>query len=76
MVRINIGVIILQENFVNVLFQKGLVLDDIIKLLKIEKINLCKSKNEFLNVIGCNKEEVVVMPLYVMTDANGKNYFI
>ena len=66
----------MQENYVNILFQKGLVLDDIIQLLNIEKINLCKQKNEFLNVIGCNKEEVVVMTLYVMTDYKGKNYFI
>ena len=64
------------ENYVNVLFQKGLVLDDIIQLLNIEKINLCKSKNEFLNVIGCNKENVKIMPLYVLTDNNGKDYFI
>ena len=64
------------ENYVNVLFSKGLVLDDIIQLLNIEKINLCKQKNEFLNVIGCNKEKVKIMPLYVLTDANGKEYFI
>lgn len=60
------------ENYVNVLFSKGLVLDDIIQLLNIEKINLYKQKN----VIGCNKEKVKIMPLYVLTDANGKNYFI
>ena len=64
------------ENYINVLFSKGLVLDDIIKLLNIEKINLCKQKNEFLNVIGYNKEKVKIMPLYVLTDANGKDYFI
>lgn len=57
------------ENYVNVLFQKGLVLDDIIQLLNIEKINLCKQ-------IDCNKEKVKVMPLYVLTDYNGKDYFI
>ena len=66
----------MKENFVNILFAKGLVLDDIIQLLNIEKINLCKPKNEFLNVIGCNKEKVKIMPLYVLTDNNGKNYFI
>ena len=64
------------ENYINVLFSKGLVLDDIIKLLNIEKINLCKQKNKFLNVIGCNKEKVKVIPLYVLTDSNGKNYYI
>ena len=63
------------EGYVNVLFSKGLVLDDIIQLLNIEKINLCKQKNEFFNVIGCNKENVKIMPLYVLIDTNGKNYF-
>ena len=61
----------MQENFVNILFQKGLVLDDIIKLLNIEKINLQQPKNTFLNIIG-NR----VIPLYVLTDSNGKNYYI
>ena len=61
----------MQENFVNILFVKGLVLDDIIKLLKIEKLNMQTPKSEFLNVIG-NR----VIPLYVLTDANGKNYYI
>ena len=66
----------MKENFVNILFAKGLVLDDIIKLLNIEKLDLQTPKSEFLNMIGCNKEEVVVMPLYVMTDYNGKEYYI
>ena len=64
------------EGYVNILFNKGLVLDEIIKLLHIEQLNLCKQKNEFLNVIGCNKEKVKIMPLYVLTDVNGKDYFI
>ena len=66
----------MQENYINILFQKGLVLDDIIQLLNIEKFNLCKQKNEFLNVVGCNKEKVKITPLYVLTDVNGKDYFI
>ena len=67
----------MQENFVNILFQKGLVLDDIIKLLNIEKINLQQPKNTFLNIIG-NPEpiEVKVIPLYILTDINGKEYYI
>ena len=65
------------ENYVNILFKKGLVLDDIIKLLNIEKININTPKNQFLNIIG-NPEpiEVKLMPLYVMTDNNGKEYYI
>ena len=59
------------ENYVNILFQKGLILDDIIKLLNIEKFNLQKPKGEFLNVVG-NR----VIPLYVLTDINGKEYYI
>ena len=59
------------EGYVNILFQKGLVLDEIIKLLNIEKFSLQKPKGEFLNVVG-NR----VIPLYVLTDANGKDYFI
>ena len=59
------------ENYVNILFQKGLVLDDIIKLLNIEKFNLQKPKGEFLNVVG-NR----VIPLFVLTDINGKEYYI
>ena len=71
MVRINIGVIVMPENYVNILFQKGLILDDIIKLLNIVKFNLQKPKGEFLNVVG-NR----VIPLYVLTDADGKQYYI
>ena len=59
------------EGYVNILFQKGLILDDIIKLLKIEKFNFKKPTGEFLNVVG-NR----VIPLYVLTDSNGKNYYI
>ena len=67
----------MQENFVNILFQKGLVLDDIIKLLNIEKINMQQPKNAFLNIIG-NPEpiEVKIMPLYILTDINGREYYI
>ena len=67
----------MQENFVNILFAKGLVLDDIIKLLKIEKLKLQTPKNQFLNIIG-NPEpiEVKIIPLYVLTDINGKEYYI
>ena len=67
----------MQENFVNILFQKGLVLDDIIKLLNIEKINMQTPKSQFLNIIG-NPEpiEVKIIPLYVLTDINGKEYYI
>lgn len=59
------------EGYVNVLFQKGLILDDIIKLLNIEKFSLQKPEGEFLNVVG-NR----VIPLYVLTDINGKKYYI
>ena len=67
----------MQENFVNILFQKGLVLDDIIKLLNIEKINMQTPKSQFLNIIG-NPEpiEMKVIPLYILTDINGKKYYI
>ena len=67
----------MQENFVNILFQKGLVLDDIIKLLNIEKINMQTPKSQFLNIIG-NPEpiEMKVIPLYILTDINGKEYYI
>ena len=64
------------EGYINVLFAKGLVLDDIIRLLNIEKINLQQPKNQFFNVICCNKEKIKVVPLYVLTDNNGKDYFI
>ena len=67
----------MQENFVNILFQKGLVLDHIIKLLNIEKINMQQPKNQFLNIIG-NPEpiEMKVRPLYILTDINGREYYI
>lgn len=67
----------MQEGYINILFQKGLVLDDIIKLLNIEKLNMQTPKSEFLNVIG-NPEpiEVKIRPLYILTDADGKEYFI
>ena len=75
---LNIGVIIyMQENFVNILFQKGLTLDDIIKLLNIEKLKLQQPKSEFLHVIGQQEPiEVKVRPLYILTDINGKEYYI
>lgn len=65
------------ENYVNILFSKGLVLDDIIKLLNIEKLKLQTPKSEFLNIIG-NPEpiEVKIRPLYILTDINGKEYYI
>ena len=59
------------EGYINVLFSKGLVLDDIIKLLNIVKFNFKKPEGEFLSIIG-NR----VIPLYVLTDSNGKNYYI
>ena len=65
------------EGYVNVLFSKGLTLDEIIKLLNIEKLDMQTPKSEFLNVIG-NPEpiEVKVRPLYVLTDIHGKEYYI
>ena len=67
----------MQENFINILFQKGLTLDDIIKLLNIEKLDMQTPKSEFINVIG-NPEpiEVKIRPLYILTDINGKEYYI
>ena len=67
----------MQENFINILFQKGLTLDDIVRLLHIEKINMQTTKSEFLNIIG-NPEpiEVKVIPLYILTDIHGKEYYI
>ena len=67
----------MQENFVNILFQKGLTLDGIISLLNIEKLDLQQPKNQFLNVIG-NPEpiEVKLMPLYILTDDKGREYYI
>ena len=59
------------EGNVNVMFKKGLVLDDIIKLLNIEKFNFQKPTGEFLNVVS-NR----VIPLYVLKDSNGKEYYI
>ena len=65
------------EGYVNILFSKGLVLDDIIKLLNIEKINIQTPKNQFLNIIGNSEPiEIKVVPLYVLTDINGKEYYI
>ena len=65
------------ENYVNVLFRKGLVLDDIIELLNIVKFSIQQPKSEFLNVIG-NPEpiEVKIIPLYVLVDDKGKEYYI
>ena len=67
----------MQENFINILFQKGLTLDEIVRLLHIEKIDLQTPKSQFLNVIG-NPEpiEVKVIPLYILTDIHGKEYYI
>ena len=67
----------MQENFINILFKKGLVLDEIVRLLHIEKIDLQTPKSQFLNIIG-NPEpiEVKVIPLYILTDINGKEYYI
>ena len=67
----------MQENFVNILFQKGLTLDNIISLLHIEKLDLQTPKSQFLNVIG-NPEpiEVKLIPLYILTDDKGKEYYI
>ena len=59
------------EGYINILFSKWLILDDIIKLLNIVKFNLQQPKSQFLNVIG-NR----VIPLFVLTDINGKNYYI
>ena len=67
----------MQENFINILFAKGLVLDDIIQLLNIEKISLQSPKSEFLHVVG-NPEpiEVKIRPLYILTDDKGQEYYI
>ena len=65
------------EGYINVLFQKGLVLDEIIKLLHIEKLNMQQPKNQFFNVIGQQEPiEVKTIPLYVLVDANGREYYI
>ena len=65
------------ENFINILFQKGLTLDEIIRLLCIEKLDMRIPKNAFLNTVG-NPEpiEVKVTPLYILTDDKGKEYYI
>ena len=65
------------EGYVNILFQKGLTLDNIVSLLHIEKLDMQTPKSEFLNVIG-NPEpiEVKIIPLYILTDINGKEYYI
>lgn len=65
------------EGYVNILFSKGLVLDEIIRLLHIEKLHMQTPKNTFLNIVG-NPEpiEVKLMPLYILTDINGKEYYI
>ena len=67
----------MQENFINILFQKGLTLDEIVRLLHIEKIDLQTPKSQFLNIIG-NPEpiEVKIIPLYILTDIHGKEYYI
>ena len=67
----------MQENFINILFKKGLVLDEIIRLLHIEKLDMQTPKSQFLNVIG-NPEpiEVKIIPLYILTDINGREYYI
>ena len=65
------------EGYVNILFQKGLVLDEIIKLLSIERLDLQTPKNQFFNVIGQQEPiEVPVMPLYVLVDIHGREYYI
>ena len=67
----------MQENFINILFQKGLTLDEIIRLLHIEKLKPQIPKNAFLNIVG-NPEpiEIKVMPLYILTDDKGREYYI
>ena len=65
------------EGYINVLFQKGLTLDDIIKLLNIEKLDMQQPKNAFFNVIGQQDPiEIKVVPLYILTDDKGKEYYI
>ena len=65
------------ENYINVLFQKRLTLDDIVRLLHIEKINMQQPKNQFFTVIGQQDPiEIKVVPLYVLTDAHGREYYI
>ena len=65
------------EGYVNVLFSKGLTLDEIVRLLHIEKIDLQTPKSQFLNIIGSSEPiEVKVIPLYVLVDIHGKEYYI
>ena len=54
------------------------MLDDIISLLHIEKIDMQKTpKSAFFNVIGNSEPiEVPVIPLYVLVDIHGKEYYI
>ena len=67
----------MQENFVNILFAKGLVLDDIIKLLNIEKLNMQTPKSAFFTLVGNPEQiEMKTVPLYVLTDINGREYYI
>lgn len=67
----------MSENYVNVLFKKGLTLDDIIKLLHIEKLDMHIPKNQFFNVVGQQEPiEVKTIPLYILTDAHGREYYI
>ena len=67
----------MQENFINILFQKGLTLDNIISLLHIEKLNMQSPRSEFLHVVGNSEPiEVKVIPLYILTDIHGKEYYI
>ena len=67
----------MQENFINILFQKGLTLDNIVSLLHIEKLDMQTPKSEFFHVVG-NPEpiEVKIIPLYILTDIHGKEYYI
>ena len=65
------------EGYVNILFSKGLVLDEIIRLLHIEKLDLQQPKNEILNIVGKPEPiEVKLMPLYILTDDKGREYYI
>ena len=67
----------MQENFINILFQKGLTLDNIVSLLHIEKIDMQRPKSAFFNVIGNSEPiEMKVIPLYILTDIHGKEYYI
>ena len=63
------------ENYINILFQKGLVLDEIIKLLNIKKMNINTPTDKLPKLVNWD-ERTEVIPLYVLTDSNGKNYYI